>query len=299
MFKNVLVGIDGRANGRDGLALASRLVDPDGKLTLAHVHPGRLRPTHAVSPGLIREERKASIGLLESERAAVGREAQLISLEALSPGRGLHEQAEAQNADLLVVGSCSHGVLGRAMLEDDTRSALNGAPCAVAIASGGYAQNAKPLTRIGVAYNDSAESNAALIAAREIAAATGATLHAREVVSLPTVAYAGWMPALGAEIELMLEEANARLRELPELEGRAVFGLPGEELASFGDEVDLLIVGSRGYGPLKRLVHGSTSNYLQRHARCSLLVLPRVAVDGVQQENASSEMPVEAEASPA
>jgi len=41
--------------------------------------------------------------------------------------------------------------------------------------------------------------------------------------------------------------------------------------------VQLLVVGSRGYGPMKRLILGSTSDYLQRHARCSLLVLPRSA----------------------
>ena len=47
-----------------------------------------------------------------------------------------------------------------------------------------------------------------------------------------------------------------------------MYGLAGEELASFGEEVDLLIVGSRNYGPVKRLMLGSTSNHLQRHARC-------------------------------
>jgi hypothetical protein len=31
MFKNVLVGVVGRPGGRDAVALASRLVDPDGR----------------------------------------------------------------------------------------------------------------------------------------------------------------------------------------------------------------------------------------------------------------------------
>ena len=75
----------------------------------------------------------------------------------------------------------------------------------------------------------------------------------------------------------MLEEAAGRMSELSGVEGHAAYGLPGEELAAFGDELDLLIVGSRSYGPARRLVTGSTSNYLQRHARCSLLVLPRPA----------------------
>jgi nucleotide-binding universal stress UspA family protein len=73
----------------------------------------------------------------------------------------------------------------------------------------------------------------------------------------------------------VLEEASAGIKQLPDVEGRAVYGLVGEELAQFGDQVDILVVGSRSYGPVRRLVLGSTSNYLERHARCSLLVLPR------------------------
>jgi nucleotide-binding universal stress UspA family protein len=75
----------------------------------------------------------------------------------------------------------------------------------------------------------------------------------------------------------MISEANERLGKLKGVEGHAVYGLAGEELAAFGDEVQLLVVGSRGYGPMKRLILGSTADYLERHARCSLLVLPRSA----------------------
>jgi nucleotide-binding universal stress UspA family protein len=76
-------------------------------------------------------------------------------------------------------------------------------------------------------------------------------------------------------IDVMLKEANDRLQELGDVDARAVYGLTGEELAELGDEVDMLVAGSRGYGPVKRLVLGSTSEYLERRARCSLLVLPR------------------------
>jgi nucleotide-binding universal stress UspA family protein len=60
-------------------------------------------------------------------------------------------------------------------------------------------------------------------------------------------------------------------------EGEAVIGLVGEELAAFCDRLDLVVVGSRGYGPMRSLVLGSTSQHLVRHARCPLLVLPRAA----------------------
>jgi nucleotide-binding universal stress UspA family protein len=281
MFKNVLVGVDGRTNGRDAVALARHLTDPDGKLTLAHVRDGELHPAHAITPGMLAEEREASAQMLTDERAAAGIDAELVSIVALDAGRGLHEQAEEQNADLLVVGSCSHGVLGRAMLGDDTRAALNGAPCAVAIAAAGYAESPAPLARIGVAYNESPESKAALAVARGLAAAGGATVRALEVVTIPTIAYTGLMPpVIGDSIEVMVHEANSRLKALADVEARAVYGLTGEELAEFGDEVDILVVGSRSYGPVRRLVLGSTSTYLERHARCSLVVLPRSAAKG-------------------
>ncbi len=269
MFKNVLVGVDGSPNGRDAIALASRLTDPDGKLTLTHVHMG---------PALGAEAPETSQSLLERERTACDVRAELVGVLSTSPGRGLHQQAEAQNADLLVVGSCSHGAFGRAMLGDDTRAALNGASCAVAIASLGYAQHPDPIAKVGVAYDRSQESKAALATARTLVASTSATVHAVEVVSIPTYAYTGLMPpAIGESVDLMLQEATVRMKALPDLDGHAVYGLAGEELAAFSEEMDILIVGSRSYGPVRRLVLGSTSGYLERHARSSLLVLPRIA----------------------
>ena len=136
MFKNALVGVDGRPNGRDAIALATRLTDPDAKLTLAHVHTGNVHPLHAITPGLVAEERQASGKLLEEERTAGEvSSAELVTVEAATPGAGLHRRAEAQGADVLVLGSCGRGLVGRAMLGDDTRAALNGSPCAVAIAA--------------------------------------------------------------------------------------------------------------------------------------------------------------------
>lgn len=267
MFKDVLIGVDGTPNGRDAIALARRLADPDGKLTL----------TFVLGSDTLDDCEDAQ-ELLERERNALEVDAELLRVISSSPGRGLHEQAQRQAADLLVVGSCRHGLLQRAMLGNDTRGALNGAACAVAVAAVGYAQHPTPIAKIGVAYNGSPESIAALELARELAASGAATVHALEVVSLPPLAYGGVVaPAIGEYIDDMLKEATGRMSQLAGVEGHAAYGLPGEELAAFSDTVDLLIVGSRSYGPARRLVTGSTSNYLQRHARCSLLVLPRTA----------------------
>jgi nucleotide-binding universal stress UspA family protein len=47
------------------------------------------------------------------------------------------------------------------------------------------------------------------------------------------------------------------------------------QLAQASERLDLLVVGSRGYGPLGAVVLGSVSNALVRTARCPLVVLPR------------------------
>jgi len=79
---------------------------------------------------------------------------------------------------------------------------------------------------------------------------------------------------VGALDQLVADAGNA-IAELGDVEAHAAYGDPAEELALFGASVDLLIVGSRGYGPIGRLVHGSTSQRLVRLARCPVLVLPR------------------------
>ena len=64
---------------------------------------------------------------------------------------------------------------------------------------------------------------------------------------------------------------------LGDIEAHAAYGDPAEELTLYSASLDLLVLGSRGYGPLGRLVHGSTAHQLANTARCPLLVLARNA----------------------
>lgn len=278
MFHSVLVGVDGRQGGRDAIALASRLLAPGGRLTLTNVHSGMPRSAHSAIAAASSTAEQDSLRMLEQERETAQVQAQIAAVTSSSPGHGLHTLAESEGADLIVVGSCSRSAFGRAMLGDDARASLNGAPCAVAIALHGYAEHPTPLANIGVGYDESPQSEQALAAAIAIAAAHRSLVRALQVVTFPAYAFTGAVPpALGESIDAAVAEARARMRRLPGVEGRAVYGLPGDELAAFGEGVDLLVVGSRSYGPVRRLMLGSTSNRLQREARCSLLVLPRAA----------------------
>jgi nucleotide-binding universal stress UspA family protein len=51
------------------------------------------------------------------------------------------------------------------------------------------------------------------------------------------------------------------------------------ELAAVSADLDLLIIGSRGYGAVRSLMHGGVSWELAHTARCPLIVVPRVAAE--------------------
>jgi nucleotide-binding universal stress UspA family protein len=172
----------------------------------------------------------------------------------------------------------ARGLLGRVCLGNDTLAALNGAPCAVAIAQMGYAATAHHLSSIGVGYDGSPESEHALAAARELAGRHGSTIKALSVVSVQNIPYGDPIAEDWPDVakHLMHDELR-RLRSLEDVEGDVSYGEPSEELAQFSEDLDLLIVGSRSYGSLGRLMNGSTSNYLADRGRCSLVVLPRSA----------------------
>ena len=62
--------------------------------------------------------------------------------------------------------------------------------------------------------------------------------------------------------------------------GEAVVGDALERLVALSQRVDLVVVGSRGWGPVRRILLGSTSARLVREAACPVLVLPRGAATG-------------------
>jgi nucleotide-binding universal stress UspA family protein len=289
VFDKVIVGVDGRQGADDAIALARRLAAPGAGLTFAHVFGV---PTAAGRAGALALplELEAAERLLADQTGRAALIADPAAIYDSSVGRGLHTVAEQRAADLLVIGSCHRGPLGRTLLGDDAGRALDGAPCAVAIAPRGYAAAAPAslrVARIGVGCDTSHESAWALEVARALAARHRSTIRALSVVSLQSIPYGEPVPQQWPKVasQLSLDELG-RLRDLDDVEGDVTYGDPGEELAAFSAELDLLIVGSRSYGPAGRLFAGSTSHYLARHARCPLLVLPRSAVRGADQDAA-------------
>jgi len=58
-------------------------------------------------------------------------------------------------------------------------------------------------------------------------------------------------------------------------EGIRLDGDPASELTRRCEEgVDLLVLGSRGYGPVTRVLLGSVSRTVAQHAPCPVMVVP-------------------------
>lgn len=280
-FQNVLVGVDGTSSGRDAIALADRLRAKGGRLTLAHVVLSQA-PTHRNFHGTAvwREDARP---MLERARDAEGVTAEVTGMFAASVGDGLHQLAQDCDADLLVVGSSRSGLIGRVFAIDAARGTVSRARRPVAVAPHGYASRSAEIRIIGVAYNGSAESEVALDAARQIAVHRSAVLRALWVVPTPDAlvwpagdAQRGGPPRTVA-VEEFEPEASRRLASLTGADAHVAIGAAEKELLAFGETVDVLVLGSRGHGPLRRQILGSTSMQLTSEARCPLLIVPRPA----------------------
>jgi nucleotide-binding universal stress UspA family protein len=296
MLRKILVGIDSSPGARDAAVLAGALGaadDPDVLLLGAYTDP--LLPFPPVLRRDFHLGEETEQLLLELRREHAPR-ARTHTLADLSPGRALCHAVEREHPDVLVLGSSHRVSAGHAGVGRTGRQVLHGAACPVALAAGGLHEAPFALRRVLVGIDSSPEAAAALELAQGLARSAGARLIAVAVVEdrLPaTVAPAGmaielvqWDELVAVkreQAERLVGDAGARV---PRLRVKTRTGDPAEELAQAAVEADadLLVIGSRRWGPLARLVVGSTGEELVREAPCSLLLVPRPAETDAQME---------------
>lgn len=283
VFEHILAGVDGHEGGMDALALAGLLSDVSGaSLTALHVYPFdrsvSLDRAEEYESGL----RDELVGHVREQARELNVDARSMVVADASAARALHAEAERQHADLLVVGSSHRQEPYRSLLGDVCAATLHGSPCAVAVAPSGYAEQPRALRRIGVGFDGSAEARRALALARRFAAETGAVLRILMVAAPPppawTTAQVNWSDYEEAAVRAGNRQVAAARAELEgEDNAEVVIGDPGVELAMCSNHLDLLVLGSRSYGPLRRLLLGSTSTRVVRDSECPVLILPRSA----------------------
>jgi nucleotide-binding universal stress UspA family protein len=163
---------------------------------------------------------------------------------------------------------------------------LSGIHSTVAVAPRSYANGDGALARIGVAVDGGSESWRALAGAARLAERANASLRVISVMGEPHYVLGGLLSPLGpdeyrgykeAEWERIYEEAEGRLPDGVSAEPLLLHGDPAEALTEAASDLDLLVLGSRGYGPVKGTLLGSVSSRVMAAASCPVLVVPRGA----------------------
>jgi nucleotide-binding universal stress UspA family protein len=279
----VVVGIDGTRSGLEALELGSALAVLTGApLVLGAVYG------HRGNVEVVWPPRQEAAGWLEEAQGHVADGIAWSTRLVLSssPARGLTMLAALESAGMLALGSSHHGPIGRVLAGSTGRHVAHGAPCAVAIAP--HAWRAQPPdvpVCFGAGFVDSPESREALTVASRLAAAAHAPLRLMTVVHPPQPAnpmfaatgtsYGRWRRELLADAERLARRAVEEVR--PEVEPELVVleGEPVSRLAEASHGLDMLVVGSRRYGPLRSALLGGVSSPLIERAACPVVIVPR------------------------
>jgi nucleotide-binding universal stress UspA family protein len=285
MFERIVVGFDESEGSRDALALGSALARQLGaELVVAGVVPAPVGGSFLPAMPAEAYTHLAEGARLGVERAASETGARAEMVEATSAARGLEELTEQMDGDLLVIG-CDRTAEGTVRAGHKARVLLQGSRCAVALAPVGYRDNATDgsFDLVGAAVDGSPESQRALEAAAEISA--NGTVRLISVATDFAEAWGFWGTTYAlAELDeasrdatrKLLDEAEAALPEGSTVEKVMAEGIAADQIrAESARGLDLLCLGSRGYGPLRRVLLGSVSSDLLHEVSCPVLVVPR------------------------
>ena len=293
----LIVGVDGSERSRDALALAVQLAEPGQGVLLAHVHPyGALSDLLSGDDyaRLVREVAESTLSAAhETLHPATERVMQLVSNR--SPAAGLHDLAAEKDAALIVVGSSHRSGLGRVLAGSVAESVLAGSPVPVAIAPRGLAGSEESIRIVGCGFDGSPEAHAGARLGRRPRSPPART--PRGARRAPRIAFGGVSSAgafgyrsaddtLRRTLEQQMRDAIASLGPGVEVSGRLLDGDPSTALVDASTELDLLALGSRGYGPIRTVLLGSVSRTLVREGACSVVVLPRGAGDATAADAA-------------
>lgn len=278
MTTTYLAGYDGGAASRAAVQLAVLLGESGGAdVVAAYVYRP---PVWADGLSFDYEDVEADLrreaGIMIESLRVPGVRREVVRSD--SPARGLHELAAATGAELIAVGSTHHGRFGRLAPGSVGMHLLHGAPCPVLVVP--RDTDSRPPRTIGVAYDGRPESRAALHEAEVLTGQLDAQLLLLGVVP-PLVVPVGVGPAVPPAAAYETQQAfdatleRVALESGPRTEHRTMTGSPGRALSEASADVDLLVTGSRGYGPLGGVLLGSVSRYLVDHAPCPVLVVPR------------------------
>jgi nucleotide-binding universal stress UspA family protein len=194
--------------------------------------------------------------------------------------REIVDLAEEQEVGLIAMGSRGRSRIKRALMGSVSDSVVRHAHCPVLVARW------KPLifpARILVATDGSEEATLAAKAAAELAHRTYSELHLASIADAYSSYYDVHKPGLVEDLRQRAQDVLEDQVKKIEQSGGEVAGKhvrvsqrhPADGIVRVAEETsaDLVVMGSRGLGGIRRALMGSVSDSVVRYAHCPVLVV--------------------------
>jgi nucleotide-binding universal stress UspA family protein len=295
MYRDLIIGFDDSPPARDAVAFARRFALATGARPMALYSSAAAwsKETQIEEDA----DAKAADADVEAKRSAAKRllagvpDATFDAVAEPSPALALHRAAEEADAGLIVLGATHRTGLGRTIPGTTADAVIQGSPCAVVVVPSGYAdtEHERPFGLVTAAVEGGDETKRVARVASRIARRAGASLRLVTVADIPythgpaaagNLGYGSLKDVIGETLAKTLDEAAAAATASgAEVDTRIVDGAVPDAVARESEDSDLLVIGSRGYGPLRRVVLGSQTGKILNAARCPVLVVPRRAAE--------------------
>ena len=282
----IVIGIDDRPSARDALTLGRWLATAeDEELLLAWVHPYDRLPSLLDQGDEAQAVRAAIEAMAADVKATLPAElrSELRLVSSRSAAEGLQGVAEREQASLIVLGASERAGIGRIAPGATARRLLAGSTAPVAIAPRGYGDEHEHPPVIGVGFDGGAEAREALDWATALSRRVGG--HLRLVAVHEPFAFSDVSPgafpiesvgqALRRQLRDEVESEVTRLAVSADVGAKFRDGDPASELVAESADVDVLVMGSRGWGPVRAVLLGSVSDAVVAQSAAPVVVVPR------------------------
>lgn len=282
----ILLATDGSPDARTAAEWLARFPLPEGAVPLV-LSVVSIPPSPIAFPGL--EDLKQSL-LADGRRAceeaadALRPRCPAVQIKVVDGDARMQilRTAATWKPHLAVLGRRGLGGLERMLLGSVSLTVARHLACSVLVVQG----PARPIQRIVVGVDGSEGSRRAVGFVESLPLGPGVEVHLVVVSELPvptSLSFAA-RETLKPELAEVYGREQGKLRDVLKraagrLEGRPVVhthtpvGDPARQLLEMSATADLVVVGSRGLGAVRRLLLGSVSEKVLQHAPCSVMIV--------------------------